>query len=321
MNFQVIVTVGPSVLNRDTLAAISACGQCIFRINGAHTTAAELPGLVKRIRGLLPEASLMLDLPGNKVRITNLTQSIHLQKNAVLRITPENINFPGYASLVKPGDVVLANDSIFTLVIEKIEGNDIILRSHSDGELLNNKSFHVKGIHASIPFLFAKDKELLRAGSACGLNYISLSFVRTADDIKVAKQVIADSGYTNTRIIAKIETLAAVENLSEILEEVDMVNVDRGDLSADVGVLRVPGYQEQIVTASRRAGKHVFLATQFLKHMETYPVPLIAEIGDLHKSITSGISGIQLSEETSVGRYPVECVKLVFDVFYQTFSK
>ena len=109
-----------------------------------------------------------------------------------------------------------------------------------------------------------------------------------------------------------------MENLDKIFEEVTSVNIDRGDLAADIGILNLPRAQERIVESAQRAGKNIFLATQFLKNMEQKPVPLISEVVDLHRTINTGISGIQLSEETAIGKYPAECVELVFNILNST---
>ena len=173
----------------------------------------------------------------------------------------------------------------------------------------------MQDIHKDIPFFFQKDIEFIQIACKEKLDYISLSFVRTHEDIKEAKKVIARNQGEAIQIIAKIETALAVENLGKIFEEIEYVNIDRGDLSTDVGLLNLPAIQTHIIKSANEAGKSIFLATQFLKNMENNPVPLISEIVDLYRTIKSGITGIQLSEETAIGKYPVECVKLVFDVF------
>ncbi|MBI2067922.1 MAG: hypothetical protein HYW02_01060 [Deltaproteobacteria bacterium] len=320
MDFRVIVTLGPAIQHESTLKEIHAVGPCIFRINGAHSSGAAVLQQVKFVRGILPTASLMVDLPGNKIRTECLKQPISLVKGKTIRLNPADLNFKEFYRYVKVGDKVYANDSVYTLEIHSIEGETLYLLSHSDGELTNNKGLHVQGIHHQIPFIFEKDMELLEAGSQCAIDYISLSFVRTAEDIREVKRLLARMGNQSSRLIAKVETLSAVKNLGHILREVDEINVDRGDLSTDVGLFELASYQERIIEAAKRAGKKVFLATQFLKNMEKWPIPLIAEIIDLHKTVKSGIHGIQLSEETAIGKYPVECVRNVFKVYYNSFS-
>lgn len=156
--------------------------------------------------------------------------------------------------------------------------------------------------------------DLIKAACRLKLDILSLSFVRTVADVESARAFIAQEGGDHIEVFAKIETAMALENLSEILGCVDTINVDRGDLSTDIGILNLARAQNLIVRTALNAEKKVFLATQFLKNMEKEPVPLISELLALHQSLSDGISGIQLSEETAVGIYPVECVRLVFDV-------
>ena len=320
MNFKVIVTLGPSNMNAKVLKEIDGIGPCIYRINGAHVTANDIPQICETVRMSLPEAQIMLDLAGNKVRITGLKAPLSLENGKTIGIKSNQLNFKNFYKYLKPGDTIHANDSIYTLEVVSADEEKICLLSHSTGPLANNKGLHVRGIHRDIPFIFERDLELIQAGTKSRVDIISLSFVRTAADVQSVKKILLELDNGHSRIFAKIETLAAVKNLGHILREVDTVNIDRGDLSTDVGLFELASYQERIVEAVKRAGKQVFLATQFLKNMEQYPIPLIAEIIDLHKTIKTGIHGIQLSEETAIGKYPVDCVKTVFKSYYQSFS-
>jgi pyruvate kinase len=161
--------------------------------------------------------------------------------------------------------------------------------------------------------------DLINIACENDIDYLSLSYVRTAQDIKEIKNILLKNNNRHIQLFAKIETLTAVKNLESILKGVDHICVDRGDLSADIGILNLPAAQDYILNIAKKANKNVYLATQFLKNMEHHPVPLIAEISDLHKTIKLGINGIQLSEETAVGKYPVECAKIVFDMLNQCF--
>lgn len=320
MDFSVIVTLGPSVLDPVRLKQINELGPCLFRINGAHESPDGAEAIVRQVRAIMPEAVLLLDLPGNKIRTAGLSTPIRLVKGERLTLYPFQVNFPPLARYLKRGDEVFANDSTYRLEVTEIRGDAIEMLSHSDGLLGNNKGLHVRGIHHDLPFLFERDQQLIDRGCDLRLDYISLSFVRTADDVREAKRRVADRGKGNVRLIAKIETAAAVKNLGAIMAEVDTINVDRGDLSSDIGLLNLPVTQERIIESALRAKRRIFLATQFLKNMEVFPVPLIAELTSLHESIRKGIHGIQLSEETAVGKYPAECVRLAFDVFQSSFS-
>lgn len=321
MNFKVIVSVGEALTGSpEKLKKIDACGDCIYRINGAHVDLNGMNAMTRILRGILPNPKIMLDLPGSKIRTRGLSEPISLIKDEMFELYDYQLNYPKFHTLIKPGDLILTNDSTITLEAREIKGSTIRILSHSDGLLQNNKGLHVRGIHREIPFLFQEDIDLIRAASDKNLDYLALSFVRTADDIREVKSLLAGHGNATTEIFAKVENAQAVENLGHIFKEVEHVNIDRGDLSADIGILKLPAVQERIVESAKRAGKSVYLATQFLKNMEQNPVPLIAEIIDLHKTIKGGVSGIQLSEETAIGKYSVECVKLVFDIFHQSFS-
>ena len=213
---------------------------------------------------------------------------------------------------MKKGDIILANDSIFSFEVVEMNKSSIKLLSHSDGLLFSNKGLHVRGIYKDIAFVSERDRELIDIARLSRVEYLSLSFVHKAEDIRSIRDMIKKA---DTHIIAKIETLSAVKNLNDIFQEVESVLIDRGDLSTEVGILKLAAVQERVVESAKKAKKDIYLATQFLKNMDAKPVPLISEIIDLCKTVKSGIRGIQLSEETAVGKYPVECVKMVFDAF------
>ncbi|HDX3452123.1 TPA: hypothetical protein ROD35_001113 [Campylobacter coli] len=209
--------------------------------------------------------------------------------------------------MIQPGMKVYANDSVFLFIVKSVDNEKIVFTSKSDGLLLNNKGMHVRNLHQNIPFLFEKDKELIKLCNEFEIDYIGASFVRKAQDIKELKQNLN----LNTKIISKIETLEAVENLYEILQEVEYILVDRGDLSTEIGIEKIPRFQSYIIQMANHNGVKVFLATQILKNMEEKPIPTIAEIDDLYNISKSGVYGIQLSEETAVGKYVQECVKIL----------
>lgn len=320
MNFQLIVTLGPSILNEDLLRQIHSLGRCIYRINGAHSDAKEARELHSCVKSILNDAEIMLDLPGNKIRTARTLTPVELKRNHKFSLAPSDINFSMFHEYLKPGDVVFACDSTVKLEVDSIEEGVICFVSHSDGLLNPGKGLHVKNIHQDIPFLFELDRDLINLACVLKMEYLSLSFVRNAEDVREVKQILRSKQNSETKIISKIETSSAVENLGYIFHEVDLINIDRGDLSTDVGLLKLPIVQERVVSSAKRANKKVFLATQFLKNMEEQPIPLIAELIDLYKTIEGGIDGIQLSEETAIGKYPVQCVKQVFDIYNASFS-
>ncbi|PIR23987.1 MAG: pyruvate kinase [Deltaproteobacteria bacterium CG11_big_fil_rev_8_21_14_0_20_45_16] len=320
MGIELILTLGPSSLKPEILKKIDQLGHCIYRINGAHESPETLPELVAKVRQILPSPKLMLDLPGNKVRTKNINQPIEIRNGEQIAIKSSQLNYPDFYKHLQRGMLLYANDSTSVLKIISSNEEEIILESHSDGTIGNNKGLHVQGIHADIPFLFQKDQELIKAAVSSKVPIVSLSYVRNRADIRQAKNVAAEVGGDSLEFFAKVETAAATLNLAEIFDEVDTINVDRGDLSSDIGLLKLPAKQERIIDVATSAGKRVFLATQFLKNMELNPVPLIAELVHIYNVFRMGIAGIQLSEETAIGRYPYECAELVFNLYRESMS-
>lgn len=303
---KVIVTVGPSLFGDGELYAIHS-KDYIYRINGAHGSIEDVEGHIEMIRGQLPDADILIDLPGNKVRTSNLDEPIKLEKGKKFKLRPDQFNYGDFYKHLSSGDTVLADDSTLRFIVEDSNEDEITFVSESEGVLFPNKGCHVRGIHGDIPFLFAKDEELIDLANRNKVDFVGLSFVRSSDDIRLARELIDD----DIEIISKVETKAAVDNLNEILEIVDYILIDRGDLSTDVGLEKIPRYQKFIVERTHFHNKKTFLATQFLKNMEDKPVPTIAEIIDMYNTFKMGIYGIQLSEETSIGAYPKECLEVI----------
>nr|MDA3908864.1 pyruvate kinase [Sulfurimonas sp.] len=242
----------------------------------------------------------------------------HIEDGKEFELSFNQMNYKEFFKHLKVGDEVWANDSIFRFTVKNInvEIANITFLSHSDGRLLNNKGMHVRGVHKHIPFLFSKDEKLIELANKHKLDFVGLSFVRDAKDIKEAKKLIE-----NIQIISKVETLSAVNNLNEILEEVEFILIDRGDLSTEIGLSKVPTYQKFIIDKALFYNKKIFLATQFLKSMENNPLPTIAETIDLYNTLKSGIYGIQMSEETAVGKYPKECLDVINNLMKEIKSE
>jgi pyruvate kinase len=303
---RIIVTVGPPFFRNVRLKDIHE-DYYIYRINGAHGEVKDITHMVGLIRQELPEAEVLIDLPGNKIRTTGLDKPIAVKVGQKFTLTTSQVNYTAFYEYLKVGDTILSSDSTLKFKVESFDAKEIKLSSLSEGQLLNHKGLHIKDMSQNMPFLFQKDKELIKLANQLRIKYLGLSFVRTADDIKQAKELIDK----NITIISKVETKAAVDNLDDILREVEFILIDRGDLSTDIGLEKVPSFQRFIIEKAHFRDKKVFLSTQFLKNMEDKPVPTIAEIIDLYNTFKMGIYGIQLSEETAVGKYPVECLNVI----------
>ncbi|ADG94582.1 Pyruvate kinase [Arcobacter nitrofigilis DSM 7299] len=306
---KIIATVGPSLLYTTPIKEIHT-EQNIYRINGAHGTIEELEKYILEIKSQIKDANILMDLPGNKVRTSGFENGyIDIKENEEFNLSFKQMNYTNFYFHLKIGDTVWANDSIFKFTVQDIDKKNekISFLSHSTGKLLNNKGMHVRGIHENIPFLFEKDKLLIELANKHNLSYIGLSFVRTKKDIEEAQKLINK----DCIIISKVETIAAVNNLVDILSIVDYILIDRGDLSTEVGLNKIPSYQKYIIDKALFYSKKVFLATQFLKSMEHNPIPTIPEVIDMYNTLKSGIYGIQMSEETAVGKYPKNCLDTI----------
>ena len=313
-NFKIIVTVGPSILN-DRLLRIDSLGPCIYRINGAHVDSESAELIIDQINNTISEPDIMMDLPGNKIRVN---KEISFVSGNTFKIFSSDLNYSEFIPLLSNGDIVYANDSNQMFKIVSVGSDFISLEPSLSGRIEKNRGLHISGKNDKLPFLFDKDLSLINTAIKKKIKYISLSYVRSGEDIKQVKKIL--KGKDDINIIAKVETSSAVNNLDSILDEVGIINVDRGDLSSEVGILNIAKNQSKIVTIAMNRNKTIYLATQFLKNMEVNPTPLISEILSLSHSIDMGINGIQLSEETAIGRYPTQCVKLVFDIYKKSFS-
>lgn len=314
MTKKIIATVGPSLLNETLLSEVHN-ERNIYRINGAHGNIKDIENSIKKIKSQIKNAQILMDLPGNKVRTQNLINGyIDLKENEIFKLDFNQTNYENFFQHLKIGDEVWANDSIYKFSVKNIDHikKQINFLSYSTGRLLNNKGMHVRGIHKNIPFLFKKDKELIKIANKYELEFIGLSFVRNEKDIQEAKNLINQS-----QVISKVETLSAVNNLGEILHKVDYILIDRGDLSTEVGLNKIPQYQKFITEKAIFNNKKVFLATQFLKSMEHNPIPTIPEVIDMYNTLKTGIYGIQMSEETAVGKYPKNCLDTIIGIMDQ----
>lgn len=290
----------------------------IYRINGAHGSIESIEEYIMEIRRQIPDADILMDLPGNKVRTKDLPDGgITLEKGKCFEIPSYCFNYQEFYKHLKSGMIAWANDSIFEFEVVSADADKIVFMSKSEGVLINNKGVHIRGIHDQIPFLFEKDRQLIELANKWALSFVGLSFVRKPEDVKEVRVLI--SGKTD--LITKIETLDAVNNINDILPLTNYILVDRGDLSTDVGVEKIPRFQKHIIEKALFFDVKIFLATQVLKGMETKPIPTIAEVEALYSIYKSGVYGVQMSEETAVGKYVVNCVKVLREMIDEVLAE
>jgi pyruvate kinase len=321
---KIVATLGPASREERVLQALIEVGMNVARLNLSHGTREEhralLAGVRRAARALGEAVAVMADTPGQAIRIGPVKDDrVSLQAGRRVTLTEEPIvgdpqripvDFPGFSQHVRPGmEVLLANGDIRLKTIE-VRPGEVVCEVLNSGILGSRKRVNVP--EAKIP-VAAHDDEDLQFAAELGVEYLAASFVQTAEDIKRVREGLGDRGI-EIEVIAKIETREAVENIDEIIAASDGVMVARGDLGVELPMEEVPLIQKEIVRKSNSAGVPVIIATQMLRSMTENPRPTRAEVADVANAILDGADALMLSEETAVGRYPVEAVRVMSTV-------
>ncbi len=325
VNFErtkVIATVGPASNTEEKLWELIQAGADVFRLNfshGSHELHQEVINLVRGINKKQGTAiALLQDLQGPKIRTGEVENNgVDLVRGQKLIITTEKVIgnseriYTSYLAMpndVNPGDAILIDDGNLELKVIEIKNNEIITEVVFGGKLKSKKGINLPNTKVSEPSLTGKDREDLIFGLANDVDWIALSFVRTAEDITEIKKIIADSG-KKSKVVAKIEKPEALEDIDAIIEACDGIMVARGDLGVEIKMEDVPTWQKIIVKKCNEAGKPVIVATQMLESMITNPRPTRAEANDVANAVIDGADTVMLSAESASGMYPKEAVQ------------
>ena len=310
---EIFATLGPALLTETQLGALIDAGVTIFRINGAHADGAGTARMIEDVRrGVGDRARIMVDLPTNKIRVRNLGDPIAFGPGETFVLHAEQLNYPPLCKLAQVGDEVIVNDGKNRLEVTRAVPDAIEFRADASGQLGNNKGLiFSRDFHdLDFPYFFDRDLELIEVINALAVDYVGLSYVRHEKDKQEALRRIEN----HASLIYKVETRSAWENLETLICPGEKISIDRGDLAGEIGLLNIPHAQDRIIRFAHRHRVAVYVATQFLATMEHSPIPMVSEVTGLYEMIKLGVSGIQLSEETAVGLYPVEAVRWVRDV-------
>ncbi len=329
---KIICTIGPASRDPKTLEKLMEAGMNVCRLNFSHGTHEEHAALIKDIREVsgrlgLPVAILQ-DLAGPKIRTGKLKdrEFVTLKPDATFVLT--NRDVPGsdeevgltYDDLphnVRPGDAILLADGAMELKVLSATDTDVKCTVITGGPLGSNKGINLPTRSINAPILSEKDKADLQFGLSQGVDFIAVSFVRTAHDVATVKKVITNAKL-DTPLIAKIEKFEALDNIDEIIAIADGIMVARGDLGVEIPLESVPRAQKMLIHKTNAAAKPVITATQMLRSMVENPRPTRAEVTDVANAIYDGTDAIMLSEETAMGAYPVEAVKVMTSVAADT---
>ena len=298
----------------------------VARLNFSHGTdeeRGETIALIRAISNRLGKAVAVLqDLAGPKVRIANLASGVvSLVTGQTFTLTNRDVpgdarevslSYVGLPTDVRRGDTLLLSDGMLELSVDETTGTDIICRVVVGGTLTPRKGINVPSRSLRVPFLTEKDKRDLEFGIGQGVDYVALSFVQTAADVQAARQSIDNiAGRHGPSLIAKIEKHEALANIDEILDEADGIMVARGDLGVEIPIERVPRVQKTLIRKANEVAKPVITATQMLHSMVASPRPTRAEATDVVNAIMDGTDAVMLSEETTVGKYPLASVQML----------
>src|SRR5256886_3877631 len=316
---KIVATIGPASATPELLAALANAGMAGARLNLSHGTHEEHRERARAVRATEAEIgrplALIADLQGPKVRIGELQGPVTLARGEDVVVAGGETSADGelpvspavIGEVLQPGHEVLIDDGLVRLRVEAIEQGRARCAVLVGGVVSSHKGVNLPGVPVPIPSLTRKDMDDLDLALELGVDFIALSFVRSAADVRDLRALIEQAG-SHARVIAKIEKSEAVDALDAILDETDSVMVARGDLGVEIGVALVPLLQKRIIIAALERGKTVITATQMLESMVHQAEPTRAEASDVANAVLDGSSALMLSGETAIGEYPVESV-------------
>lgn len=324
---RIVTTIGPATESEEMLEKLVNSGVNVFRLNSSHDTIEIHRERIRRLKKIREKLntpfSILIDLSGPKIRTGKLKEEyITLKEGSILKITTEDllgnesilsVNYKRFPLEVKSGDRILLNDGAIELTVEKVEDNLVYTKVIRGGKITHHRGVNLPGVDLSISAVTDKDKKFIDLAIEEDLDYIALSFVRKASDVKYAKSLS-----NGIPVIAKIETAQALDNLEEIISFADGVMVARGDLGVEIPLSQVPIAQKRIIETANRMSKPVITATQMLESMINNMTPTRAEVSDIANAILDGTDAIMLSSETSIGKYPLRAVAVMDEVAKNT---
>ncbi len=325
---KIVATIGPASSSPEMIRKLIEAGMDVARLNFSYGKYEDHARVIESLRAISDElnkpVTILQDLQGPKIRVGELPAGkIEILKGDIVTLLPLSeyksapltipIDYPYVAEEARPGMQVLLADGLFELEVTEIAGNDVHCRVVEGGWLTDHKGVNFPNLNLRLPSLTEKDIRDLEFGLSHDVDWISLSFVRSAEDVITLRNMITDKGYIKP-IIAKIEKPQAIDHLEEIIDAANGIMVARGDLGVEMSPDRVPMLQKHIIELCNRSGKTVITATQMLESMIHEPRPTRAEASDVANAIIDGTDAIMLSGETAMGDYPVKAVDMMVKI-------
>ncbi|MCD7742321.1 MAG: pyruvate kinase [Ruminococcus sp.] len=320
---KIVCTVGPATESEDILRELMKPGMDVARFNFSHCNYEVDEKRFHTIRKISDELGLhvatMLDTKGPEIRLREFENgAVEVEDGAEFTLTTRevvgnesicSVSFENLPKDVSAGTRILINDGLIELRVKSVDAQDVVCEVVHGGEIKDHKGINVPGVKLSMPYISDADMNDLQFGAKLGFDFIAASFVRSGADVIYLRKFTQALGWTNVRIIAKIENSEGVENIDEILDAADGIMVARGDMGVEIPFEQIPAIQKSLIHKAYNMGKQVITATQMLESMITNPRPTRAEITDVANAIYDGTSAIMLSGETAAGHYPIEAVK------------
>ena len=318
---RIVSTLGPASASAERIERLIDAGMDVARINfshGSHESHGEVTRIIREVCDRTGRhVAILQDLQGHKVRVGRSEAPVPLALGQRLRIGPGTtidagrlgIDYPRLAEFVEPGHHVFIDDGLIELCVESVEGDDLVCEVRIPGTLKSRKGVIFPDSDLEFPLINDKDLADARYGAELGVDFIAMSFVRSARELREMRVRLADWRAPSTRLVAKIEDRLGIENIDDILRAADGVLIARGDMGVTLPRERVPGIQKDLVRRANAVGVPVITATQMLESMTQNARPTRAEVSDVHNAVVDGTDAVMLSGETATGRYPVRSVE------------
>jgi len=320
MNTKILSTLGPSSLNEETVSDLSNNSVSLFRINLSHTAVEDVEEVIKKIQSW-SDIPVCLDSEGAQIRNKNMvTEAVIFNEGDVVTIHAEavvgdsnNISFTPNTVVreLKVGDVIRVDFNAVKLKVVEQQNENFLAKVVQGGAVGSNKASDLNR-YIKLPAVTDKDAAAFEIGLKNGVKDFSLSFTNSASDVEEVREIIGQNN-----LISKIESIMGVKNLGEILPVVDQILIDRGDLSREVAIEKIPFVQRRIIAQARSQETPVFVATNLLESMIHSSSPTRAEVNDVASTLLMGASGLVLAAETAIGAHPVGAVKMINSIIKQ----
>jgi pyruvate kinase len=336
MQTEILATIGPSSSER--LDKMIEKGLSGIRINSSHGTIEEHARIIKSYRGLTGRGFIVYDIKGPKIRIGDLPGPLHIKSEMHLTLNsklpvPDGSEYPRVSSFeegipvtfpidryVKKNDRLFVDDGYVCLSVMKTEPGKTLCRVMYGDKIKSRKGLNHPDTHIDFPYTTSRDVTYIEFAKRIKVDFIADSYTRNETDVAELRQHLKN---TSIKIISKIESEEAILSFDRILSATDAIMIARGDLGIEIEPWRLPEYQKIMISACNKAGKPVITATQMLESMVYNPFPSRADVSDVANALYDGTDVVMLSEETSVGKYPVECVEMMHEIdsFVQTTER